>query len=346
MKAERIVRADKRRRRQRNRQVAKAIPDQVITRRMLSSLSCPPGHGYAIAAPSIGANDTAIQGQVDNYHFPSGLRVHATDTLEVHDLQTYVDVMPEVSLVIFLEGTASKEIDGTRFKLGSDTGPAGHIWSINKPAHCRRLSKKGTHIRKVLVSFPHEWLQKHLPDDGRSEAKILRFLKSEPARLDWVPSKRALALCEQILKPHAGPKLLQHLAIESKAIEIVAEALSALSDLEPDEQTQEPTHRNITRARTVRTFLSAHIEDDLSLSEIARAVGMSVESMQRAFKAAYGTTVVDFIRDARLHLAREAIEKDGISVSEAAYRAGYTSPANFSTAFKRVFGLTPSQARR
>ena len=43
--------------------------------------------------------------------------------------------------------------------------------------------------------------------------------------------------------------------------------------------------------------------------------------------------------------ARDAMERDGISVAEAAYDAGYSSPANFSTAFKRMFGLSPREAK-
>ncbi len=332
--------------RRRTRKAVKAIPDQVITRSMLTRLPHKPGRGYAIAEPRINANDTVLKGHVENYRFPSGLYVHATDTIEVHDLITLADVMPEVFIVVFLEGTVSMEIDGTLFELGNSEGPTGHIWSINDPVRCRRLSKKGTHIRKVLVSLPQDWLRTQEPKSDNWTASILETLGNQPTRLDWVPSKRALALCEQILKPHDGPRLLKNLAIESKAIEIVAEALSVLAGWDVYADAPETTQKNITRARTVRTFLIAHMEEDLSLSDIAKSVGMSVESMQRAFKSAYGTTVVDFIRDARLHMARQAIEKDSISVSEAAYRAGYTSPANFSTAFKRVFGITPSQARR
>lgn len=72
---------------------------------------------------------------------------------------------------------------------------------------------------------------------------------------------------------------------------------------------------------------------------------MSVGSMQSAFKTVYGRTVADFCRELRLLRARDAMERDGISVAEAAYDAGYSNPANFSTAFKRMFGLSPREAK-
>ena len=67
--------------------------------------------------------------------------------------------------------------------------------------------------------------------------------------------------------------------------------------------------------------------------------------MQTAFKATYNSTIADFSRELRLQNARAAIERDGISVGEAAYIAGYSNPANFSTAFKRFFGLSPSDVK-
>ena len=56
-------------------------------------------------------------------------------------------------------------------------------------------------------------------------------------------------------------------------------------------------------------------------------------------------TVFEYQRGRRLQLAREALEREGASVNEAAWRAGYNSPANFATAFKRHFGITPRQVR-
>jgi AraC-like DNA-binding protein len=51
------------------------------------------------------------------------------------------------------------------------------------------------------------------------------------------------------------------------------------------------------------------------------------------------------MRETRLQAARDAMDKDGLTIGQAAFLAGYSSPANFSTAFKRVFGISPSEAR-
>jgi AraC-like DNA-binding protein len=78
---------------------------------------------------------------------------------------------------------------------------------------------------------------------------------------------------------------------------------------------------------------------------IARNAGMSVNTLQRIFRMVHNTTVFDYVRARKLHRAREALERDGASVAEAAYIAGYASAANFATAFRRFFGTSPKNFR-
>ncbi|MBO6948081.1 MAG: helix-turn-helix transcriptional regulator [Rhodospirillales bacterium] len=320
------------------------VPDAAVTGRMLMQLVHETGRGYKIATPHIGDNDVVIHGSLNNYRCHSGLRVHATDTLEAHDLNTQTKVRPELTIAVFLEGIVNMELDGTRIPLGDCSGPSGHAWVVSTPCPSRRLSKKGTRIRKVLVSAPQEWIEQYL-NELPEDSKIARFMRSHGKETRWTPSKRVLALCEQILNPPRAPHVIQRMNIESKAIEIFSEGIAALAGVTDAEPIANGSVRSINRAQTIRGYLVDHINEDLSLKEIARELGLSVESMQRAFKTAYNTTIVDFVREYRLHQARQALISEGISISEAAYRAGYSNPANFSTAFKRLFGIPPSMIR-
>jgi AraC-like DNA-binding protein len=56
--------------------------------------------------------------------------------------------------------------------------------------------------------------------------------------------------------------------------------------------------------------------------------------------------VFEHLRCLRLERARLALERGEVAIAEAAFLAGYASPANFATAFKRRFGLTPTDVRR
>ncbi|WP_415807924.1 helix-turn-helix transcriptional regulator, partial [Bordetella muralis] len=79
----------------------------------------------------------------------------------------------------------------------------------------------------------------------------------------------------------------------------------------------------------------------MSLVQIAKHACLSVNTLQRHFRAVWGKTVFAYLRDARLDRARMALERDAISVTQAALIAGYSSPANFATAFRQRYGIPP-----
>jgi len=86
----------------------------------------------------------------------------------------------------------------------------------------------------------------------------------------------------------------------------------------------------------------SQIDQPLTIKDVAIGCGMSVSTLQRIFKACYGCTVMEFQRVRRLELARLALIDQQLTVGEAAFRAGYSNTANFSTAFVREFGYPPS----
>jgi AraC-type DNA-binding domain-containing proteins len=74
-------------------------------------------------------------------------------------------------------------------------------------------------------------------------------------------------------------------------------------------------------------------------------MGLNRRSLQRQFKTAYGLTIRDFLRRERLAQAYRALSEDGATIAQAAYLAGYTTPENFTTAFRRTYDILPGILR-
>ena len=72
---------------------------------------------------------------------------------------------------------------------------------------------------------------------------------------------------------------------------------------------------------------------------------MSVSAFHRAFRNITGTTPLQFIKAMRLHKAKSLIIHSNQTASEAAREVGYESVSQFSREFKRMFDITPSQAK-
>ncbi|RSK46963.1 hybrid sensor histidine kinase/response regulator transcription factor [Hymenobacter rigui] len=84
---------------------------------------------------------------------------------------------------------------------------------------------------------------------------------------------------------------------------------------------------------------------DLTVEELAHALGFSRMQLYRKVKAVLGTSITDFIQSVRLQKACELLRDDSLSVTAVAYEVGYASHSYFSTSFKARYGVAPSEFR-
>lgn len=82
-----------------------------------------------------------------------------------------------------------------------------------------------------------------------------------------------------------------------------------------------------------------------SIQELSRVALMSSTKLKKRFKEVYGMKLYQFYNYNRLHRARQWIESGETNIKEAAYRIGFANLSNFSKAFKKEFGLLPSQLK-
>lgn len=83
-----------------------------------------------------------------------------------------------------------------------------------------------------------------------------------------------------------------------------------------------------------------------TLSELARAAGMSRTAFALYFRAVTGRPPLAYLTEWRMHHADRALRREGNSIARIAQSVGYGSEAAFSTAFKRVMGHSPRRNGR
>ena len=84
---------------------------------------------------------------------------------------------------------------------------------------------------------------------------------------------------------------------------------------------------------------------DLTVEELAQALGFSRMQLYRKVKAVLGTSVTDFIQGVRLARAGELLRASNLSITAVAYEVGYTSHSYFSNSFKARYHQSPSEYR-
>lgn len=93
-------------------------------------------------------------------------------------------------------------------------------------------------------------------------------------------------------------------------------------------------------------YIEAHLDADISLARVAAAAGISQWHFARIFKALTNETLKSYIRARRLSNALAHLLSSEQRIIEIAMDAGFASQESFSRAFKKLFDVSPHEARR
>ena len=105
-------------------------------------------------------------------------------------------------------------------------------------------------------------------------------------------------------------------------------------------------NRGFYQISRVINRIHEHYSEPIEVQELAKEAGMSPTSFHVSFKAMTSTSPLQYIKNVRLHKAKELIQGEGERANAAAVRVGYESASQFSREYKRCFGVTPARDRQ
>ncbi|WP_404379151.1 helix-turn-helix transcriptional regulator [Caenispirillum salinarum] len=304
-----------------------------------------------LVAPDLRPSDPALRGHFARRTMRSGLSLHMSDAVDLHDLTTRVVASPGITVTLFLAGRASISLGDRAHEVGAGAGGAGQglptavVYSMTEPDLFERRGIRGEHLRKVGITVPPGWLSE-AGLDGDAAALADRLEKTH-GHLFTVPASPELAGLAALMLTAlpggggAGCGLMQ----EARAFELLARVFQSAAGRGTPVAPAAGRSGATARLRAAQQYMAAHIETEITLADVAGAACVSVSTLQRLFRDQLGMPVWDYLRRLRLDHARKFLERNEGSVTEAAFRAGYNSPANFATAFKRTYGIPPSRCR-
>ena len=98
-------------------------------------------------------------------------------------------------------------------------------------------------------------------------------------------------------------------------------------------------------ARNAAEYLDMNYVHDISVDEVADALGVSRSFLSRCFKEVHGMTILEYLLGVRMKKALSLLDETDMSVNEIAARVGFNNANYFFRKFKEEFGCTPSQYR-
>ena len=98
--------------------------------------------------------------------------------------------------------------------------------------------------------------------------------------------------------------------------------------------------------RRLESYIGDNLSGDLTLSELATQVGVSVRHLSRVVRQAKGMSVHRWIADRRLTETRRLLSETDLPIQEIAQRAAFRSASAFTAAFRAASGYAPGEFRR
>lgn len=170
-----------------------------------------------------------------------------------------------------------------------------------------------------------------------SSAQLSQLLDTaSPGVAVHLPKDRALGLAWALLMECVRWNSSSQLKAESLCLELLAEA----------------SESSLPTGLSPPPWLLAACEliqdcpgETPRVRDLAKTVGVHAVHLARAFRTYVGCTPGDLLRARRLELAAAALMKSESSLAEISLASGFSDQAQFTRAFRRIYGVTPGAYR-
>ncbi|PMG45987.1 AraC family transcriptional regulator [Vibrio lentus] len=305
------------------------------------------------------------EGKFLSYQYNDQIFVHGGRCIELVDSNIVSTAHSAILITILLEGKLTFGYDDLEFDLDASNGPQGVVVNLAKPANFRRSLIQNNKMNKINILVKPQWVEPRLSEHCTSKS----FLDSHKAFYDLQINADIIQLTNRLTSQATPTNFQDKLVVETLTQQLLAQTLSqmpiqccqqctsedanlgssntssnsTLKSLDLNESIDEVTTSKGFDAKIedIISYIEINLDQPLSLESIASKFSMSISNLQRRFKQSYNLTINGYIRQRRLDIARQHLERGLVSITEAAYEAGYQHPSNFTSAFKKAFGVPP-----
>lgn len=192
-------------------------------------------------------------------------------------------------------------------------------------------------LRTVTCSFERSYAEGVIgPLQQLSPAKLMNALNMRSSLINSI----LLRLMQEAINP--GPVSDQVLASLGQAILVECSHWLLASE-----------HKGSTRSQlsasdfaTIDQYLARATGKLPGVAELAAACGLSERYFARLFRQQTGSSVSQHIKALNISRAKSLLQETDMPLKEIAWRLGYSTSANFSSAFRAATGSTPGQFRK
>ncbi|WP_161569672.1 helix-turn-helix transcriptional regulator [Veronia nyctiphanis] len=284
-----------------------------------------------------------MKGRVFSYENSDAFSLHGGKTY--NEANTFLASSAPAGLVLtfLLSGKVNVNYDGLAFDLDASEQPKCLLVNLSKTVPFYRRLQAGEESEKLNVVFLPQWVIER----SRPDCMTSLFMEKHLTHALINPSQQLCDIAKDILWMREPNTFSERIFVDRLVYQLMGEVFDSLSVA--DFTQIESGHEYVIKSNNERLddgltgYIEAHLDDDLSLERLASTFHTSVSNLQRKAREQLGEPLNRYVRRRRLEIAKFRLTERLMTVSQAAYSAGYQHPSNFTNAFKREFGFSPSQ---
>lgn len=271
-----------------------------------------------------------LHGDVEEMTLSSGISLTHSDVRVLQPYETTSRHSSPLYMLVVLEGSVTLALNGEEYVVRSGMAFSSRL----STQQVMRARHDAGGMLKTLSFGVY-------PDDATRESLLESLLQEwqtlhVPTFIWQVPGFVLSGI--QHAQQQGISALSRKLLLEGLMYQLLGHGLNQRQHTLPCR----PEHARLER---IRAMLAQSPEQEYTLGQLATLAAMSQSSLRSKFRQRYGCTLFDYLRDCRLELARRFL-LEGHSVQQAAWMSGYQHATNFSTAFRRRYGISPGELRK
>jgi AraC-like DNA-binding protein len=319
---------------------------------MVESVSRMPISTNHILENSIVTDNITMKGEMRYRALEEGLWILASNISIKQNILAKAMYNPtEVSNYYFLSFAVFE------YKYPSDIGKTNFATLLsttctfyNPNTEANTFFYEGTVGKLFNIAFDKQWAEKNvLSTYNNKQQELNNFLNNKTGLINWldiVPEADRLSKEMWDLLKITNAQKTNDIILRKQTKDIIVDFFAnALKDdrFKIYEPLKTPDYANVAKAdKIILQNLSTRF---IGVEAIAKAVNISPTKLKAIFKSIFGFSMLQYHKEKNMLLAKQLIEKSNIQIKNIAITAGFESSGKFSAAFKKRFGLLPSDIR-
>ena len=281
------------------------------------------------------------EGYYDFFNLSEWLNISVTDATYVEDKWIRVAGDGFFKIRLLLSGTLL-----TRAMEPLVRSPQLSLTVVPASASEGYFIKGGENLSMVVLHCRPELISRTV---GLGEADvpppfdILFDAGAEAQELQFNLSRELMHTARKIINSrHLIYSAIRGQYLNTLSMDILIEVLNECHALAASGVPENIPRRDLHKIIEAQDYIQQNFDKPLSITQIARLVGINQTKLKLLFRIISGETVYGYILRCRMEKAAELLHGGQRGVAEIGYAVGYSYPANFASAFRKHYGVTPS----